>query len=98
MKIVIDIPDNYMSLVKSAYEIGCAPTYNVMIDICRAVANGTPLPKEHGRLIDAEDLAKVVLKEWDVWEKKGKDCCLFAYVITPLLVSMQTIIEASEVE
>lgn len=51
MKIVIDIPEDLYEVVK---EDGI-PLYKeerkVLAD---AIANGTPLPKGHGRLIDAD--------------------------------------------
>ena len=54
MKIVIDIPkEEYEYLIKEhAYKpCGFGEEYYEVI-----IANGTPLPKGHGRLIDAEDL------------------------------------------
>lgn len=41
--------------------------------ICQAIANGTPLPKGHGNLIDADE----TLKAMDTWDKFGFDhtCC-----------------------
>lgn len=47
MKIVIDIP-------KRMYEKICNNTLG--IEIFEAIKNGTPLPKNHGRLIDADAL------------------------------------------
>lgn len=46
MKIVIDIPDEAYEMLKSKSELD-----NIAESI---IANGTPLPKEHGRLIDAD--------------------------------------------
>jgi hypothetical protein len=51
MKIVIDIPDNSMDYIDS-YEKGSLFDI-VLID---AIKNGTPLPKGHGDLKDAEKL------------------------------------------
>lgn len=51
MQIVIDIPDwVYKHIVQGDEE---APDENISID---AIRNGTPLPKGHGRLIDANNL------------------------------------------
>lgn len=54
MKIVIDIP-------KIAYEntkrFGKLSTINDD-ELTKAIANGMPLPKRHGRLIDADELRK----------------------------------------
>ena len=60
MQIVIDIPDNYRSLVKSAYEIGCTPSYTVMIDISRAVANGVSFEDIKSRIKERADEEDIV--------------------------------------
>ena len=55
MKIVIDISDEMYQAVKSGLWCGNDTWYN-------ALKNGTPLPKGHGRLIDAEVFAHNVVK------------------------------------
>ena len=47
MKIVIDIPEKIYNDIRTKNEHGI---------IFNAVKNGTPLPKSHGRLIDADAL------------------------------------------
>ena len=51
MQIVIDIPDRI-------YKINQNRTLNIMDTemIRNAIRKGTPLPKGHGRLIDADDV------------------------------------------
>ena len=50
MKIVIDIPDEAYELLKNK---------RVLDNIAESIiANGTPLPKGHGRLIDAKHLVE----------------------------------------
>lgn len=53
MKIVIDIPDEQ-------YKRICDHTDGVydMISLLTIIENGTPLPKGHGKLIDADKLIK----------------------------------------
>lgn len=53
MQIVIDIPDNEYTLVKNREDF-----YVNRDNIVSYVRNGTPLPKGHGRLIDADDLIR----------------------------------------
>ena len=92
MKIVIDIPkEMHKALVQGSF----GAKYN-MYDLVGCVMNGILLPKGHGRLIDAEKLAKEISRAWTLWEKKGEDCYLFSDVLTPMLVSQQTIIEADK--
>lgn len=52
MKIVIDIEEERYNQIKR-----CADNFLVGA-LERAVKNGTPLPKGHGRLIDADALMK----------------------------------------
>lgn len=53
MQIVIDIPEEI-------YNSACATNniWNMRMAgfVCSAIANGTPLPKGHGRLIDADKI------------------------------------------
>ena len=51
MQIVIDIPDNYMDCIDN-YEKGSL----FDMALTNAIKNGIPLPKGHGRLIDADEL------------------------------------------
>lgn len=54
MKLLIEIPEKEyeqkkeLSKIPNLYESDC-------FNIDRAIANGTPLPKGHGRLIDANE-------------------------------------------
>lgn len=51
MQIVIDIPEELFESAKEGYMCGNGI-------IVSAIANGIPLPKGHGRLIDADELKK----------------------------------------
>lgn len=42
------------------------------------------------RYIDADKLANDIYRAWELWEKKGEDCYIFAEVITPMLVGQPT--------
>ena len=64
MKLVIDIPKKTYEQLKFLNEQG-EPRFDTIID--KAVANGIPLPKGHGRLIDADAL----WKKW-VFDAIGK--------------------------
>lgn len=50
MQIVIDINEDYYKMIK--YDVDRGTDYLP----CVLIANGTPLPKHHGRLIDADAL------------------------------------------
>lgn len=43
MKLIIDIKDNYKSLITSAWSYGVAPSRTVLEDVSKAVMNGIPL-------------------------------------------------------
>lgn len=63
MQIVIDIPEEIyeeIKTTKSIYRTGAKV-------LCNAIVNGIPLPKGHGRLVDANEL----IKSMDSWDKFG---------------------------
>jgi len=62
MQIVIDIPEVFYETLRKADAIisGQRSGKTLMSVIFDAVTNGTPLPKGHGRLIDADELF------WDI--------------------------------
>ena len=52
MQIVIDIDDNlYTRLFDNGVD-----NYDDAVDMAKAIRKGTPLPKGHGRLIDADKI------------------------------------------
>ena len=51
MQIVIDIPEEEYEGMVNSEDCG-------LHTLTRAIANGTPLPKGHGRLIDIDDATK----------------------------------------
>ena len=62
MKILIDIDEEYYEIIKHDVKVNHNDFKPYEI-----IANGTPLPKGHGRLIDADEL----LKAMDTWDKFG---------------------------
>ena len=58
MKLIIDIPEVFYEALRETDEIisGQRSGKTLMSVIYNAVANGTPLPKGHGRLIDADEI------------------------------------------
>lgn len=56
MQIVIDIPEKVVDAIQNGRDY--------RYDIHTAIAQGTPLPKIHGRLIDADELYKRDKEEW----------------------------------
>lgn len=59
MKLIIDIPEEYKDLFdtercKSKFDSLASNEFGYVLR--KAFENGTPLPKEHGRLIDADVL------------------------------------------
>ena len=72
MRLVIDIPDGYETKYKSINNGSIAARV-----ILNCVSNGTPLPKDCGRLIDADKCVKQAWNDFykheDEWEKKDPD-------------------------
>lgn len=83
MQVVIDIPLKiYENALKGVFEIDT---------IRQAVITGTPLPKGHGRLIDANDI-KTVYEKWR--EYFDKDVKKLLYDLIDKYVS--TVVEADK--
>lgn len=59
MKIVIDIPEELFNIAKD----GMLSEIQSMF-ICGSVTQGTPLPKGHGRLIDAREYENSIRKHY----------------------------------
>lgn len=54
MKIVIDIPEGMLDELRT-----CKFPIQDAYRLCAIIENGTPLPKGHGRLIDADELEEL---------------------------------------
>jgi hypothetical protein len=86
MKIAIDIDEDYYEIIK--HEVKVNHNDFKPYDI---IANGTPLPKGHGRLIDAD----AYLKKICTYKETGCGSCRFQTVCP---VDEPAIIDAGEIE
>lgn len=66
MKIVIDIDDN---LYTRLFDNG-GDDYDYAVDMATAIRKGTPLPKGHGRLIDADAIPRHLVRDIDEIDKQ----------------------------
>lgn len=93
MRLIIDIPEEVYKRIQS---LSNADYFEH--DICgnsmRRIANGTPLPKGHGRLIDA-DAELQGLRKMKVVDEKDKQSVRFAILEYE---NAPTIIEADKAE
>jgi DNA-directed RNA polymerase specialized sigma subunit len=67
MKIVIDIPEKAYEAFKEWHKNKVATVEQSII------ANGTPLPKGHGRLKDADEIANMVNVLKNNWDRYGNE-------------------------
>lgn len=89
MKLIIDIPEeDYKTIIQRPKQ--CV----VHWDIVDALKNGTPLPKGHGRLIDADKLNRK--KKYCFQTKTGAFSKSEWFIKADDLFSAPTIIEADE--
>lgn len=66
MQIVIDIPEeNYTAIKKYNY------CYETLDKLGKYIREGTPLPKGHGRLVDADAMVKILRESEYYQEKRG---------------------------
>lgn len=91
MKLVIDIPDEKYEVIKSvSYYTFPKEMKEWGLEVIR---NGTPLPKNHGRLIDADKLKEVYETTEDA------ECCQWTlYGVTSEIDDAPTIIKADKAE
>ena len=92
MRILIEIPDNeYKSLV-NPYQ------YNesLCLRLKRIVINGKTLPKNHGRLIDADQVENVVKEIYDSSPVKTLVTSENMYFLRSVLKSSKVIIDAEK--
>lgn len=63
MKLIIDLPDEVKTLFDNADLFELKDYYDFNSTIGKAIKNGTPLPKGHGKLVDIEDV-KDNIRKW----------------------------------
>lgn len=64
MQIVIDIPEK----LKKQIDEGKAVELYIPLWLAYSIANGTPLPKGHGRLIDADSASADLIKHTNAFK------------------------------
>lgn len=99
MKLIINIPDNLYNFVNTKRPNGYYNEFDKFdtYDVSKAIRNGTPLPKGHGRLIDADALIK---KMCGREEELGDDRAMWESSAVSVALDMfaPTIIEADKGE
>ena len=71
MRIVIDIDDNlYTRLFDNGVD-----NYDDAVDMAKAIRKGIPLPKGHGRLIDADALKMDIRSNYGYEEYEKSEFC-----------------------
>lgn len=97
MKLIIDISDEIVTDIKDYCGMSIADAKEALPIILNAIHNGTPLPKGHGRLIDADNaISKICGGSCGChFEECGYDKPCFSVT---RIKSAQTIIEADKAE
>lgn len=99
MKLVINVPD----YIKEQADNGKGEEFGIPLWLAYEIANGTPLPKGHGRLIDADIILNKALTHRESYmEAENSSYCrgkLHAYEFyVEEVENAPTIIEADEAE
>jgi len=83
MQIVIKIPERIHYGIEKGITVNGSIASQVLID---AVKNGIPLPKGHGRLIDADDIRVIELEDslHIIRHEKGDE--IDVYIDTPTII------------
>ena len=93
VELVIKIPEDYYEILK--YDVEHGNDYKPIV----LIANGIPLPKGHGRLIDADTLKKDdEITEWISLNpvRTGKMLKSFSELFIKKIDATKTIIEADK--
>lgn len=89
MKLVIDIPEERYELMKEKSMFG-------RVDVWKdAIRNGTPLPKGHGRLIDADALRTSFRESIEECRKWANEVDTDTMMYARISQSVGTFVEAS---
>lgn len=95
MKIVIDISDNLMEYIVKGRDLSEEQNDEMAL----AIANGTPLPEHHGRLIDGDKVLDEIEKQYPASVSETDKRKRYARLVYYWAVkSAPTIIEGSESE
>ena len=86
MRLLIDIDKNDYEKMKNGY---VPSTFNLFY----VIKNGTPLPKGHGDLIDADALRKIFIEDWKTKKDEDIGTLQSAWAVTQI-DKATTIIEA----
>ena len=65
IELVIKIPEKTVNEIKDNVMFAGSISSEILWDVTDAIVNSTPLPKGHGRLVDASDLLKSLMKYID---------------------------------
>ena len=90
MQIVIDIDENlYTRLFDNGVD-----NYDDAVDMAKVIRKGTPLPKGHGRLIDADKLVPDCREDFEYYDDDEHN--VFTAVGIAQIECADTIIEADK--
>ena len=95
MKIVIDIPEKTKEQIIALTNLGESFPPKLQEYIVRAIINGTPLSKSHGRLIDADKLTYEI-NYGDVDDVMAEDWYDLYDSVISYIENAETIIEADK--
>ena len=93
MQIVIDIDEQHFKILQGAVRSGMGDNSQ------KIIANGTPLPKGHGRLIDIKDLRQDIIAHKysnSFCEEHHIEQSINVGILNILLADTPTIIEADK--
>lgn len=98
VELVIKIDEEYIKQIdRIRFLIGGIEDRSLQINVINAIKNGTSLPKEHGRLIDADEIIRLT-NEIEAEGVEDKEDRLYYLFLKTVLKDAPTIIEAESEE
>ena len=97
MELVIEMPEELYEDIKYNFDKQNYDECGGYL-ISSKIVFGTPLPKGHGRLIDADELCQGLMKRWSTANERLEALIseVMSDVVTPIVVITPTIIEADK--
>lgn len=92
MQILIEIPDDEYKMLVNPYQWNEAQCMRLK----RIVINGTVIPKNHGRLVDADQIINVIKEIYDASPVKTLVTSADMYFLKKVLDNSNVIIEAEK--
>ncbi len=92
IELVIKIDEEQYEFIKQSMTMNEVKNYHALLyDICERIKSGTPLPKGHGRLIDADEVVAEATKTMKYpANHKYMECVIAHMKLAPTIIDAES--------